>query len=240
MSLPGEIPQEIGRAYVQVLVGCAEKAIERFRRTFEVGDAPEKLTFSSPTGKSFSFDVMGIYSHPLRGKEVFIESKGHSDGNKVLDGYKEFLAKAYITSVLYSRHSSDLFWYLTNVPFGSSLGKKLTSTEYISAVLRDSNNKAVTEIMGATPLDIHYIHSLSDRVSVCILTDSFVKAVGISYPVKRGESLWSIIRVLHAGNIPGSTYFPIAETIASLNNLDDPNHILAGSRLHIPWYGIQW
>lgn len=240
MAIPGEIPQAIGRAYVQALVGCMELAVGYFRRTFEVESTPDKLMFSGPTDSTFSFDVSGIYAHPYSKCEVFIESKGHKDGSKVFEGYKEFLAKAYITTVLYSRHRNDLFWFLTNVPFGSSIGRSLTSPYYIQSVLSEEKDEKISSILGSIPLDLEHIISLSGRLSVCIFTDSFIRIMGVSYPVKPGENILSILKILHGGRIPSTDFTSIVQLIVEQNRLGNPNKILAGKRLLIPWYGIKW
>ena len=201
---------------------------------------PDKLMFSGPTGVSFSFDVSGTFEHPAYASEVFIESKGHKDGSRVFEGYKEFLAKSYATSIGYSRHKGDLFWFLTNVPFGSTVGRNLTSPETIHSYLTSDRNEKVKSLLDSSPIDYDHVRSLSERVSVCILTDSFIRVTGISYPVKYGESIYSIIKLLHGGRIPAPTFYPISSIVAELNKLDNPDKILAGKRLHIPWYGLEW
>ena len=240
MPVPGEVPQEIGRAYVQVLVGCLERTLRHFRRSFEVASNAEKLTFEGMTGTSYSFDVLGVFAHPAHHYEVFLECKGHKDGSHVLESYKEFVAKAYATSVMYSRHRGDLFWFVTNVPFGSSVGRRLTSREFMLSALTTDRNEKVEAILGAAPVDRAFVSSLSQRVAVCIFTDSFVKLMGVTYFVRRGESVWSIIRVLHGGRIPRPQFAPVAELVGTLNNLANVNRIKAGQRLHIPWFGLSW
>jgi len=214
--------------------------VRSFRRTFEVQITPDKLMFSGPTGVSFSFDVSGTFHHPAHTSEVFIESKGHKDGSRLLEGYKEFLAKSYATSVSYSRHKRDLFWFLTNVPFGSTFGRNLTSAQYIYSWLTSERNEKVESLLGSSPVDFDHVTSLAKRASVCVFTDSFIRVAGISYPVKHGDSIWSITQLLHGGRIPFGDFYPIKNIVAELNKLDNPDKILAGKRLHIPWYGLEW
>jgi hypothetical protein len=240
MSIPGEIPQEIGRAYKQIFVGCLEHTVREFRRTFEVEEVPEKLSFQGPSGANFSFDILGVYRHPAKHCEVYVESKGHKDGSKVLDGYREFLAKSYATMVGYERNKGDLFWYVTNVPFGTSFGRMLTSPEFIIDAFTITVNDSVKSILGSAPIDKGHIHSLSERVAVCVFTDSFIRVTGVLYMVKPGDNVWSIIKFLHADRIPTLSFQPLANVVGRLNGLEDVNKILPGRRLQIPWYGIQW
>jgi len=240
MGMPGEIPQEIGRAYVQVLVGCLERTVKCFRRAFDVLDAPDKLAFDGANGANFSFDVLGHYRHPLYPREVLVECKGHKDGSKVFEGYKEFLAKSYVTTVNYRRHTRDLFWFVTNVAFGCSIGKKITSPEFVYSVLTKDRNDQVSSLLGSSHVDDKFVTDLSNRLSVCIFPDSFIRRMGVSYLVKSGESVWSIFKGIHAGRVPMPHFEPIADEVAKLNDLKSANHIKSGQRLHVPWYGIQW
>jgi len=234
MALPGEIPQAIGRAYVKVLAGCAERSVRHFRQLYDLENEPDKLTFSGPLGQSYSFDTGGWYNPPDGGREVFIESKGHKNGSKVFEGYKEFLARAYLTSVLNNRHRKDLFWYLTNVPFASSVGRDLTSATYIKAALSG------VALLGSIVIDDDHIERLSELVSVGIFTDSFIRVMGITHFVRPRETVWSIIKLIHGDSMPRNFFAPIQGEVAYLNDLDDPNKIKSGQRLHIPWHGIDW
>ncbi len=196
---------------------------------------PEKLTFTSFSGAEYSFDLSGV----LEGAEVFIESKGHRDGSGILDGYKEFLAKAYCTSVQIARHRQDHFWFVTNVPFGSSLGGRLWSSEFIADSLRNSKSPKAATIIGAAPIDEDHVRSLSQRIAVGIFTDSFIKVMGITYRVQPGDTLWSITKLIHGGRVPTTRFEPIAVKVRLMNNGQDPNKIRSGQRLHLPWFGIR-
>jgi hypothetical protein len=240
MAVPGEIPHDIGRAYSEVLLGSLERSLRRFRRTFEVHSEPHKVSFIGPTGKEFSFDAAGILRELYTSHEVFVECKGYQDGSKLLDSYKEFLARAYAVSVLYSRHRSDLFWFVTNVPFGSSVGRALTSAEFMHASLVNARTSEIREILGGSPVDERYVRSLKGRVAVCVFTDSFIRLMGVELRVKAGETVWSIVKKLHAGRMPRSSFQPIAQEVAVMNKLDNPNRIKAGQRLHVPWYGLPY
>jgi LysM domain-containing protein len=240
MALPGEIPQEIGRAYARVLIGCLENTVRHFRAQFTVEEAPDKVTFISSSGASFSFDAIGSYHHPEIYAEALIECKGHEDGAHILEEYKAFLAKAYSTSVGYSRHQRDLFWFVTNVPFGSTIGRRLTSADFVEAVLTREGNKKVEEILGRAPVDKAYVQSLARRVAVCVFTDSYIRRSGVSYRVKPGESIWSILKALHAGRIPTPQFAPLAGLVQTLNDLKSPDRIRSGKRLLFPWYGLIW
>lgn len=196
--------------------------------------------FQGPVGDPFSFDCCGVFDHPERAAEVFIELKGHRDGGKVLDGYKDFLVKAYAVSMAYSRHRNDLFWFVTNVPFGARIGKALTSPEYINSVLGEDRGQRASKILGRLSIDPEYAAHLSERVSVCVLTDSYMKIAGVSHKIKHGETIWSITKLLHGGRIPFAFFEPIKQVVAALNDLESADKIKAGKRIVMPWYGLNW
>jgi hypothetical protein len=233
--MPGEISQETGRAYVYILGGCLERAVKGFRQNFNVYMNPEKLTFTGFSGASYSFDLSGVYE----GAEVFVESKGYRDGSGILDGYKEFLAKAYCTSVQIARHRRDHFWFVTNVPFGSSLGRRLWSPEFITESLRGSRPPQAATIIGGAPIDDGHVGALSRRIAVGIFTDSFIRVMGTLYRFQPGDTLWSATKLIHGGRIPLPQFEPIITKVQHMNDIQDPNRIRSGRRLHLPWFGIR-
>lgn len=225
----------MGRAYVYVFGGCLERSVKSFRQLFNVYTNPEKLAFTGFSGAEYSFDLSGIYE----GAEVFIESKGYRDSPGILDGYREFLAKAYCTSVQIARHRRDHFWFITNTPFGSSIGHRLWSPEFIADSLRRLKQSKETEIIGEAKIDDDHVWSLSQRIGVGIFTNSFIKIMGILYCFQPGDTLWSVTKLLHGGTIPISHFEPIMSKVRHMNDIQDPNLIRSGQRLHLPWYGIE-
>lgn len=242
MSNPGEMNQVVGQAYVTVLTGCLEYTVKPFQKQFDVYSNPEKLTFYKCDGNgTFSFDVMGTYKHPLRNCELFIESKGYANGSSLLKEYKEFIAKSYVTRCLYHRHVNDYFCFVTNVPFGSSEGRQLTSVDFLeNRVLNFKENSEISSIIGNIPIDRKHIESLSKRLSICFFTDSFIRISGINYKVKDGDSIWTIMEDIHAKKVPDISLNEIKYTIQSWNpKVKDADLIVTGETLHLPWYGIK-
>lgn len=233
--MPGEVSQETGRAYVYVLGGCLERAVTGFRQVFNVYVNPEKLTFTGFSGTDYSFDLCGIYERA----EVFVESKGYRDSSGILDGYKEFLAKAYCTSVQTERHRQDYFWFVTNVAFGSSVGRRLWAPEFIAESLRSARPPKVAALIGGAAVDDGHVRSLSRRIAIGIFTDSFIRVMGILYQFQPGDTLWSATKLIHGGRIPLPQFEPIAIKVAYMNNIQDPNRIYSGQRLHLPWFGMR-
>src|SRR6266481_879877 len=232
--MPGEVSHEIGRAYVFVLCGCLERAVKDFKPVFDVYSAPEKLSFTGFSGTPYSFDLSG-YAHAA---EVFVESKGYKDGASMLDAYREFLAKAYCTSVQFARHRRDQFWFATNVPFGSSIGRALVDSKFVSDSLRSSKSPGGAAILGDATIDDGHVRSLASPLAIGIFTDSFIKVMGTLYRFQPGESLWSATKLLHGGRIPLPHFDSVVAQVVSMNNLRNPNHIRSGQRLHLPWFGI--
>ncbi|MBI5093617.1 MAG: hypothetical protein HZB26_14380 [Candidatus Hydrogenedentes bacterium] len=234
--MPGEVSHEIGRAYVYVLGGCLERAAKGFRQLFDVYTNPEKLAFSGFSGTRYSFDLSGMYDAT---SEVLIESKGYKDGSGLVDAYREFLAKAYSTFVQVERHRNDLFWFVTNVSFGSSIGRRLSSRGFMSETLRDQKLAKVASIIGDHEVDEGHVRSLSDRVAIAIFTDSFIKVMGIQYCFRPGDNLYNVMKLIHGGRIPLTFYDPIKTQVRQMNNeIKDVNLIRSGKRLHLPWYGF--
>jgi hypothetical protein len=237
VASPGEVNQVIGRAYQYVFIGALEANIRYFQNKFNVHEQPEKTSFTSRTGKGYSFDFNGSYFHPMAVAEVFGECKGYSKGGGLLSEFKSFLAKAYVTSVDNARHRQDYFWFVTNVPFACTEGSAIRSYEFVNTTLRDKNSEQVTEILGKGQVDDNLVRSLADRVGVFILTDSYLMNTDILYTVESGESLWVILKKIHAGTAPRG-FGSVAKHIASRNRLRSPDHIVSGQKLRMSWCGI--
>jgi hypothetical protein len=155
----------------------------------------------------------------------------------LLAEFKTFLAKAYVTSTDYKRHINDYFWFVTNVPFACSEGSGIRSFEFVRAALNDRRNHQAKEILGDGHIDETLVQSLVKRLGIFILTDSFLMNTNLSYRVSDGETLWSILKKLHAGHAP-SGFRDIANMIASKNRLRSPDQIVSGRRIRLPWLGI--
>jgi LysM domain-containing protein len=237
MTAPGEVLHSVGLAYQCVFIGALEANIRYFENKFSVHTEPEKTTFRSRTGKSYSFDFNGVYNHPWNRAEVFGECKGYSKASNLLSEYKSFLAKAYVTSLDYERHSNDYFWFVTNVPFACSEGSAIWAFQFMAEALRDSANTQIHEILGEGHIDDDLVRSLVSRIGVFILTDSFLMNTNISYKVATGDSLWTILKKFHAGKAPRS-FGLVARQIMDENRLKSPDFIVAGRRIRVPWGGI--
>ena len=237
MATPGEVNQVIGRAYQAVFISALEASIRGFESKFEVQSEPEKMSFKARTGKSFSFDFSGVYNQKWQRSEVLGECKGYSKAGALLVEFRSFLAKAYVASTDYTRHRNDYFWFVTNVPFACSEGAGIRNYEFIRATLTDATRPEVKELLGDSHIDATLIWSLAQRIGVFILTDSFLMSTELSYKVGDGESLWTILKKLHAGHAPTGFEF-MAQEIASKNNLRSPNHLISGKRIRLSWRGI--
>jgi len=132
MAEPGEVNQALGRAYLDVFIASLQASIPGFENKFNVYNEHEKTSFKARGVKDYSFDFNGIYRRQWRSFEVFGESKGYSRAGNLLDEYRSFLAKAYVTSTDYKRHREDYFWFVTNVPFACSEGAAVRSYQFIT------------------------------------------------------------------------------------------------------------
>jgi hypothetical protein len=237
MADPGEVNQNIGRAYLEVFIASLERSIPGFENKFQVYNEPEKTTFKARSQREFSFDFGGIYRQEFRSFEVFGESKGYSKARNLLDEYRLFLAKAYVTSTDYKRHRQDHFWFVTNVPFACSEGSGVRSWQFLQATLKDKSNLKVAEILGDGHVDDSFLFELVSRIGVFILTDSYLMNTVLLYKVKPGDTLWSILKRMHGGP-PPLGFGRLAKKIANENNLESPDRIRSGQRIRLNWPGM--
>ncbi|SRR6266567_2239290 len=239
MASPGEVPQEIGRAYVVVLTAALQAAMP-FRAQFTAYGHPEKLNFGAGSG-SYSFDVRGIYRSELRSRDVYVECKGRSVGADLPSQFKDFLSKAYALSTV-AEHSVDRFWFVTNVPFNCTLGNRMSNRLWIVGALRECFSESRAVLKGLT-FDANLADSLAKRVMAFILTDAFIRSTGLVYYVEEDENLWSITQQFYGGYWPEElveSYAPYANRVAEISGIDNPSRLNPGMRLQIPWYGMSW
>jgi hypothetical protein len=237
VALPGEVLQAIGHAYQLAFVGALEASIKSFKCLYDVRTEPEKVSFKGRDGESFSFDFAGIVHQPFKSVEVFGESKGYTESNKLISDYKTFLIKSYVVSADHDRHRNDYFWFVTNVPFACSHPSGIKRFDFVKKTLMDAQSKD-RNILGAGDLDDEKIEAMVSRLGVFILTDSFLTQTDILYQVKAGDSLWAILKKLHGGSVP-PTFQSITNDIARRNQLQSPDLIRSDSVLKLRWFGIQ-
>lgn len=237
MVVPGEVNQAVGRAYQLAFIATLEAHISGFENRFTAESEPEKTSFTTRAGKQFSFDFSGVYREMWRSCEVFGESKGYARANDLLRAYRLFLAKAYVASTDYPRNRSDLFWFVTNVPFACSLGSGIRSRAFVMNVLGDGSDKEVREILGDGHIDEMLVFALCQNLGVFIFTDSYLMNAEMSYKVAPGDSLWTILKRFHAGSAPPA-FGLAAHEIARNNGLESPDRITSGKRIKFRWSGI--
>jgi hypothetical protein len=238
VAVAGEVNQAIGRAYQFAFIAALEGSIKHFENKFTVERAPEKTSFLGRSGASFSFDFNGVYSHPWRSCEVFGECKGYSKAYDLLNEFRLFVAKSYVASADTVRNRQDMFWFVTNVPFGCSEGSSIRNFDFVMRTLTEKPNHEVREIVGNGNIDEAFVRSLVRNIGVFILTDSYLMNANLSYKVESGESLWVILKKFHAGTAP-SDFRAKAEQISVDNGLPSPDRVRSGKRLSLPWYGLR-
>lgn len=237
MASPGEVNQAVGKAYVEVFVASLQRTIPGFENKFLVYNEPEKTAFDGRASKGYSFDFNGVFRREGRAVDVFGESKGYSNAGNLMDEYRAFLAKAYVTSTDYKRNREDHFWFVTNVPFACSEGSGVRNLAFARTTLIEKRNASVKEILGDSHVDEGFLRDLIDRLGVFILTDSYLMNSMLAYRVKRGDTLWSILKNLNGGRAPAG-FGSLAGKIARINNLDSPDRIRSGQRINLKWKGI--
>src|SRR5260370_41317941 len=176
VAIAGEMMHAVGQAYQYVFIGALEASIRPFSNRFNVHTNSEKTSLNDRARQSFSFDLNGEYNHPWNHAEVFGECKGYSKAKNLLEEFRRFLAKAYVTSVDYDRHRQDLFWFVSNVPFACAEGSGIRNYDFVSSTLKNNKSPEVSEILGQGNIDDAVVRSLVERLGVFILTDSFLKS----------------------------------------------------------------
>ena len=234
--MAGEVTQEIGRAYATILLCCLEACVPKFRPQFEVSKAPEKMSFRLPSGTEISFDATATCRVGPVNRGVLLEFKGYSSGDALLGLYRNFVVQSFVVSAKFSQHQNDLFMFVTNAPFGGTVGRDLTDVEWVLDVLRANAESA--EIV-AHPNAVLIVKEFCERLTVAIFTDSFIKRTGVRYTVESGESLWAITDRIHGGTIPYDMYEPYAASVGQANGIDDPNVLQPGQVINLPWQGIR-
>jgi nucleoid-associated protein YgaU len=237
MPGPGEVNQQVGRAYLEVFVASLQASVPGFENKFTVYTEADKTSFNSRGGAEYSFDFNGTYFQPWGTCEVFGESKGYVRAGDLLKEFRAFLAKAYVTSTDHKRHRRDHFWFVTNVPFGCTEGSAVRSFEFVMAALADRGTEELRNILGSGHIDDGLVRDLLDRLGVFILTDSYLMRSALSYRVGSGDTLWNIVKRFHGGRVPAG-FGSFAQRIATDNNLESPDRLRSGQWLKLPWCGM--
>jgi nucleoid-associated protein YgaU len=228
--MPGEVFHETGRVYAKALLGCLEAVIPDFRREFEVASAPQKLEFKLPSERRFSYDASGTLRTHGQTFEVMIELKGYANGTNLLPQYELFLKNSFLVAATSPRNREDLFWFVTNVPFGSSIGRQLTSWERILSQLQ-------SDVETRDLAEPQRVREFASNVSVVIFTDSFMKRLPLCYVVEADDTLWEITRKMSGGQVPLDMFAPYVREVGALNRID-PDQLFPGQQIKIRWFGM--
>lgn len=173
---------EKGKNYVDYFNGLLTLSLEKLKysKLFDVYKNTKRLTFDIDN-KKFSFDMKGIIEYNDEVREVWIESKGYSEGSNLLNYYKEFIFRAYQTILSGKTNEDDLFFFVTNAPFGGSI-KNLFSSSFIEKTLEE---KGIFEYK----TDEKFL-KFSESVFGIIFTDSYINLFTKKHTIKPGDSLW--------------------------------------------------
>jgi hypothetical protein len=172
--MPAEGIHEIGRRGAIEAVDLLWRILgDRIRLPFNAYDHAEKLAFDHglPSGVApFNFDLKGNLERSVPGRvggveavEVFVEVKKYHEGDSLLPEFAKFLQRAAIVASV-PAHKATWFFFVSNVPFGSSKGIRLCNGEYL----------AECSAPWPEPLKRNLSH-LQDRIVVIIGTESFAR-----------------------------------------------------------------
>lgn len=181
-----EEQHEKGRNYVNYFNGLLTLTFGQlnYTKNFDAYKNPTRLAFNINHEK-FSFDMKGTIDYNGEKREVWIESKGYLEGSKLLTYYKDFIIKAYQTILAGKTNEDDLFFFVTNVPFGCSI-KNLFNRSFIEEVLEEKKffeyktDKKFTKF--------------SESIFGIIFTDSHINLLTEKYTIKPGDNLWELWR----------------------------------------------
>jgi hypothetical protein len=172
--MPAEATHEIGRRGAFEAADLLWRILgDRIRLPFNAYDHAEKLAFDQGGAfglAPFNFDLRGNLERPNSSRfggseavEVFVEVKKYSVGDSLLAEFSAFLQRAAVATSV-PAHKDTWFFFVSNVPFGTSKGVRLCNGEYL----------AECSASWPDPLKT-LVASLQGRVVVVIATESFAR-----------------------------------------------------------------
>ncbi|MCS5423201.1 MULTISPECIES: hypothetical protein [Psychrilyobacter] len=228
-----EEQHKIGLEYVQKFgaILTANLQHSNFKVTFNAYDNPNKLKFKTETKKEISFDLQGFMKYKNISRDVWIESKGYSEGSNLLNQYKNFIARSFFIWNTNERYQDDIFIFITNVPFGSTLGKKLNSKEFVKASVLEFGTEYFKDLNGIKELE-GTIYEFFKNIFPIILTDSYIELISETFKVSEGQSLWNLWRDRENKNLSWDQF----EALMGILNVNKKNFDLLrkGEVLNIP------
>lgn len=178
-----EEQHETGREYLEYFNGLLTLTLKHlsYKKIYDAYKNEKRVSFKVENEK-FSFDAKGIIEYNGEQRDVWIESKGYSKGDKLLESYKDFIRRAYKTVINEKTHEDDIFIFVTNVPFGASI-KNLFKREYIIDLLK-------SEYENLDSKTFLKIEKLSNGIFGIIFTDPYVKLFTNNITFNKNDSLW--------------------------------------------------
>lgn len=237
-SQPGEVQHEKGRDRARLFAGCLQQIVDGFRAEFFVSTTPEKLEVSF-SNRKFSFDILGRLNNGVSDCEVWIEAKGYDKASDLLEHYRSFVRRVALARLHHDRMKNDVFWFVSSSPFACSDGSDISTSKWMRSTIRESVDQKAVSIDPGEIDEIENLgfEALARSIRVLFLTAELMKTTGLKQRALQGENLWTMTQQLYGGVVPVLEYRSYADSVASTNNIPDPNLIYSGQNIWLPFLG---
>lgn len=220
-----EEQHEIGKEYLECFNGLLIMTLKHlsYQKLYDAYKNETRVTFEV-NGRKISFDSKGTIEYDGEKRDVWVESKGYSEGSNLLDSYKEFIKRAYEVVISNEVNENDIFIFVTNAPFGSSV-KNIFKKEYIMKIL-------LTEYGSLDIAVITKINKISENIFGMIFTDSYIKLLTNNKKIQTGDSLWNIWRNRQTKDMKWETFKDMFRVLNP--DIKDLNKIKLGDIVTLP------
>ncbi|CAN5864654.1 hypothetical protein BH09ACT7_BH09ACT7_22610 [soil metagenome] len=235
---PGEVHHEKARAMNKVFAACLQQIVKGFRTEFHVNKNPEKLIIEIPSHRDFSFDMVARLRSIDFDGEVWIEGKAYESASDLLQHYRLFVRRVALARIHSKRVKNDKFWFVSSAPFACGEGSEIGKISWLRSTILDTESKPSKQVVISAE-EINIIEtlgyeSLARSISALILTTTLMQTTKLKHFPEDGDNLWSLTEDLYGGRVP-ENWSSYTSLIAELNGLRDPNHILPGQDLELPF-----
>lgn len=220
-----EEQHEKGRQYLEYFNGLLTLTLAHlsYEKVYDAYKNPKRLVFKIKE-KEFSFDTKAIMQYNGERRDVWVESKGYSQGGPLLECYKEFIKRVYETIIHDKTNEDDIFIFVTNVSFGTTI-KNLFRREFILEFLISEYGKPDSK-------KILQFEKISKAIFAIIFTDSYIDLFMDRISFEKDEKLWDIWTKRNIYSLGWETFCDMVRVMnPTLENLDK---VKIGETINIP------
>ncbi|WP_294093338.1 hypothetical protein [uncultured Cetobacterium sp.] len=220
-----EEQHEKGRQYLEYFNGLLTLTLAHlsYKKLYDAYKNPKRLIFKI-NGKEFSFDTKATIQYNGEQRDVWVESKGYSQGGALLDYYKDFIRRVYETIVNGKTNEDDIFIFVTNVSFGTTK-KNLFKREFVLEFL-------ITQYGEPDFEKAIQFEKVSKAIFAIIFTDSYIDLFMDRISFEKNEKIWDIWANRNVKLLDWETFCDMIRIMnPTLENLDK---VKIGEEINIP------